>query len=139
MDRFWLRSYPPGVPSDIDPSVYPSVVALLEESFAKYRDSKAYVCMDKAITSGDIDTLSEAFAAWLRNMRPRQQAALAAEQAAGSATTTARAVLAAAQAAVRAVEEMLEQHAAAMRVEAEHKAQADIDEVAQRTGPIMQM
>ena len=31
MDRFWLKSYPPGVPSDIDPSVYPSVVALLEE------------------------------------------------------------------------------------------------------------
>ena len=40
MDRFWLKSYPPGVPSDIDPSVYPSVVALLEESFAKYRDAE---------------------------------------------------------------------------------------------------
>ena len=46
MDRFWLKSYPPGVPADIDPSVYPSVVSLLEESFAKYRDAKAYVCMD---------------------------------------------------------------------------------------------
>jgi long-chain acyl-CoA synthetase len=66
MDRFWLKSYPPGVPSDIDPSVYPSVVALLEESFAKYRDQKAYVCMDKAITFGDIDALSKALAAWLQ-------------------------------------------------------------------------
>jgi long-chain acyl-CoA synthetase len=66
MDRFWLRSYPPGVPSDIDPSVYPSVVALLEESFTKYRDQKAYVCMDKALTFGDIDTLSQALAAWLQ-------------------------------------------------------------------------
>ena len=66
MDRFWLKSYPPGVPSDIDPSVYPSVVALLEESFAKYRGQKAYVCMDKAITFGEIDTLSQALAAWLQ-------------------------------------------------------------------------
>jgi long-chain acyl-CoA synthetase len=54
------------VPSDIDPSVYPSVVALLEESFAKYRDQRAYVCMDKAITFGDIDALSKALAAWLQ-------------------------------------------------------------------------
>jgi long-chain acyl-CoA synthetase len=66
MDRFWLKSYPPGVPSDIDPSVYPSVVALLEESFAKYRDHKAYVCMDKAITFGEVDALSKALAAWLQ-------------------------------------------------------------------------
>jgi long-chain acyl-CoA synthetase len=67
MDRFWLKSYPSGVPSDIDPSVYPSVVALIEESFAKYRDHKAYVCMDKAITFGEVDTLSQALAAWLQS------------------------------------------------------------------------
>jgi long-chain acyl-CoA synthetase len=67
MDRFWLKSYPPGVPSDIDPSIYPSVVALLEESFAKYRDRHAYVCMDKALTFGEIDTLSRGLAAWLQS------------------------------------------------------------------------
>jgi long-chain acyl-CoA synthetase len=66
MERFWLKNYPPGVPADIDPSVYPSVVSLLEESFAKYRDAKAYVCMDKALTFGEIDTLSQALAAWLQ-------------------------------------------------------------------------
>ena len=66
MDRFWLKSYPPGVPSDIDPSVYPSVVAVIEESFAKYCGQKAYVCMDKAITFGEVDTLSQALAAWLQ-------------------------------------------------------------------------
>ncbi len=67
MDRFWLKSYPPGVPSDIDPSVYPSVVSLLEESFAKFRDAKAYVCMDKALTFGEVDTLSQGLAAWLQS------------------------------------------------------------------------
>src|SRR4029079_1319231 len=63
----WLKSYPAGVPADIDPSVYPSLVSLLEESFAKYRDAQAYVCMGKAITFGDVDTLSRALAAWLQS------------------------------------------------------------------------
>ncbi len=66
MDRFWLKNYPAGVPADIDPSLYPSVVALIEESFAKYRDAKAYVCMDKALSFGEIDELSRALAAWLQ-------------------------------------------------------------------------
>ena len=66
MDRFWLKNYPPGVPADIDPSLYPSVVALIEESFAKYRDARAYVCMDKALSFGEVDELSRALAAWLQ-------------------------------------------------------------------------
>jgi long-chain acyl-CoA synthetase len=66
VDRFWLKSYPPGVPADIDPSAYPSVVALFEESFSKHRDKPAYVCMDRALTFGEIDTLSMALGAWLQ-------------------------------------------------------------------------
>ncbi|WP_421997574.1 long-chain-fatty-acid--CoA ligase [Reyranella sp.] len=78
MDRFWLKSYPPGVPSDIDPSLYPSVVDLLEESFAKYRDRDAYVCMGKALTFGEVDRLSLALAAWLqgRGLAPGARVAL---------------------------------------------------------------
>ena len=66
MDRFWLKSYPPGVPADIDPAAYPSVVSLFEESFSRYRDSRAYVCMDKALTFGEVDSLSMALGAWLQ-------------------------------------------------------------------------
>ena len=77
MDRFWLKNYPPGVPSDIDPSIYPSLVALLEESFTKYRERKAYVCMDKALTFGEVDTLSKALAAWLQSRGLRKGARVA--------------------------------------------------------------
>ena len=66
MDRFWLKSCPAGVPADIDPSAYPSVVSLFEETFSKHRDMRAYVCMDKALTFGEIDTLSAALGAWLQ-------------------------------------------------------------------------
>jgi long-chain acyl-CoA synthetase len=68
MDRIWLKSYPPGVPSEIDPSHYGSLVALLEESFAKYRDRKAFICMDKSITYGELDAASRAFGAYLQSI-----------------------------------------------------------------------
>src|SRR5262245_24902690 len=77
MDRFWLKNYPPGVPSDIDPSVYSSLVALLEESFAKHRERKAYVCMGRALTFGEVDTLSKTLAAWLQSRSLRKGARVA--------------------------------------------------------------
>jgi long-chain acyl-CoA synthetase len=68
MERIWLKSYPPGVPAEIDPGLYDSVVALLEESFAKHRDRKAFICMDKALTYGQVDEMSKAFAAYLQSL-----------------------------------------------------------------------
>jgi long-chain acyl-CoA synthetase len=66
MERIWLKQYPPGMPTEIDASQYPSLVTLLEESFAKYRDRKAFICMDKAITYGELDAMSRDFAAYLQ-------------------------------------------------------------------------
>ena len=67
MDRIWLKNYPAGVPTEIDTTQYASLVALLEESFAKFRDRKAFICMDKAITYGELDTMSRDFAAYLQS------------------------------------------------------------------------
>ncbi|WIM14365.1 long-chain-fatty-acid--CoA ligase [Enhydrobacter sp.] len=77
MDRFWLKEYPPGVPAEIDPSVYPSLVALIEESFAKHRDARAYVCLGTALTFGEVDALSKALAAWLQSRGLRKGARVA--------------------------------------------------------------
>jgi long-chain acyl-CoA synthetase len=67
MERIWLKHYPAGVPAEIDPARYRSVVALLEESFAKFASDDAFVCMDKRITYGECDALSRALAAWLQS------------------------------------------------------------------------
>ncbi|OYU86599.1 MAG: long-chain fatty acid--CoA ligase [Bradyrhizobiaceae bacterium PARB1] len=67
MERIWLKHYPAGVPADIDTSQYPSLVALLEESFAKFRDRKAFICMDKAITYRELDEHSVALGAYLQS------------------------------------------------------------------------
>jgi long-chain acyl-CoA synthetase len=68
IDRPWLKAYPPGVPADIDASQYPSLVALMEESFKKYRDRVAYSFMGKDITFGETDNLSVAFGAYLQGL-----------------------------------------------------------------------
>src|SRR5215207_9217523 len=67
MERIWLKHYPAGVPHEIDTKQYDSLVALLEESFAKFRERKAFICMDKAITYGDLDLMSRDFAAYLQH------------------------------------------------------------------------
>ena len=67
MDRIWIKHYPPGVPADIDPHQYASVVALFEESFDKYRNRNAYACMDKKLTYGQVDEMSRALGAWLQS------------------------------------------------------------------------
>ena len=67
MDKIWLKSYPPGVPAEIDSSPYPSVPDLLDESFRQYRDRTAFVCMGKGITYGELDKLSREFGAWLQS------------------------------------------------------------------------
>jgi long-chain acyl-CoA synthetase len=67
MDRIWLKHYPPGVPADIDASQYRSIVALMEESFAKFRAAKGYSFMGKEFTFGEVDDLSKALGAWLQS------------------------------------------------------------------------
>ncbi len=66
MEKTWLKHYPAGVPAEINVDLYPSLVALLEESFRKYRDQKAFLFMGKAYTYGQIDDQSRAFAAHLQ-------------------------------------------------------------------------
>ncbi|WP_341922084.1 long-chain-fatty-acid--CoA ligase [Polaromonas sp. YR568] len=68
IDRPWLSAYPPGVPADIDASQYASLVALMEESFAKNASAIAYSFMGKEVTFGQTDSLSQAFAAYLQGL-----------------------------------------------------------------------
>jgi long-chain acyl-CoA synthetase len=67
MERIWLKQYPAGVPADIDVTQYSSLVELLEESFAKFSDRKAFICMDKSISYRDLDQMSTSLAAYLQS------------------------------------------------------------------------
>ncbi|MBV8271243.1 MAG: long-chain fatty acid--CoA ligase [Cupriavidus sp.] len=78
MEKLWLKHYPAGVPAEIDASQFRSLAQLLEESFRTYADRRAFICMDRAMTYGELDQLSGAFAAWLqsRGLRPGARVAI---------------------------------------------------------------
>ncbi len=67
-DRPWLAAYPQGVPADIDPTQYASLVALMDEAFRQYADRVAYTFMGKDISFAQTDALSRAFAAYLQGL-----------------------------------------------------------------------
>ncbi|WP_426177276.1 long-chain-fatty-acid--CoA ligase [Massilia sp. TWR1-2-2] len=77
MDKFWLKSYPAGVPAEINPDQYSSLVQLLEESFVKFADRNAYVCMDKFLTYAELDAYSRKAAAWLQSRGMKKGARVA--------------------------------------------------------------
>ena len=67
LEKHWLKSYPQGVPHEVDPTQYPSLSALLEESFRKHRDRPFTVCMERWMSYGQLDSLSTALGAWLQS------------------------------------------------------------------------
>ena len=78
LQRPWLAHYPEGVPHDIDPTQYRSLVALLEESMRKNAQRPVTVCMERWMTYGELDEHSTALGAWLqaRGMLPGARVAL---------------------------------------------------------------
>jgi long-chain acyl-CoA synthetase len=66
MERIWLKSYPPGVPADIDPNEFRSLVELFDTSIRKYGERPAYHSMGKSLSFAELEALSRQFAAWLQ-------------------------------------------------------------------------
>lgn len=77
-ERPWLKNYPSGVPANIDPSHYPTVVDFLEEVLKKYANKPMFECMGKTLTYSQIDKLSRQFGAYLqsRGLEPGDRIAL---------------------------------------------------------------
>ncbi len=68
MEKIWLQHYPAGVPAEINPSEYRSLLELVEQAIATHRDRPCFTCMDRTLTYGDIDVLAGRFAAYLQQV-----------------------------------------------------------------------
>ncbi|WP_435357590.1 AMP-binding protein [Emticicia sp. SJ17W-69] len=64
----WRKFYPQGVPYEINPEAYPSLLELMDEGFEKFSHKSAYACMGKEITYAQLNTLSRNFAAYLQSI-----------------------------------------------------------------------
>jgi long-chain acyl-CoA synthetase len=66
MDKPWLKHYPEGVPAEVRIDTYPSLVALLDDSFVRHATRPACCFMGRSISFAQLQSWSRAFAAWLQ-------------------------------------------------------------------------
>lgn len=65
MERIWHKSYPYGVPADIETDGKTTLVSIVQESCRRFPDKTAYISMGKSISYAELDDLTRRFAAWL--------------------------------------------------------------------------
>ena len=65
MERLWLKSYPPGVPADIDINEYKSLGDLFTKSVKAFSHLSAYTNLGNSLSYGEVDKLTRNFAAYL--------------------------------------------------------------------------
>src|SRR5574343_900143 len=68
MEPIWLKHYPAEVPREINTSLYPSLVDLLDPSFQKNAAKPAYLMMGRTVTFAQVDEASRAMAAYLQGL-----------------------------------------------------------------------
>ncbi len=67
MEKVWLeKSYPPGIPSEIDPDKYSSLVEMFNKYVGIYADRPAFINMGVEITYQELEQQAKAFAAYLQ-------------------------------------------------------------------------
>jgi long-chain acyl-CoA synthetase len=76
--RPWLAKYPSGIPANINPDEYATLIDLFEETFKKFAKYPAFTCMNKTMRFDELDKYSRQFAAYLhsRGLEPGDKIAL---------------------------------------------------------------
>ena len=68
VDRIWLKSYPKGIPADIDARQFESLPDLLEKTVARFSGKPAFHNLGHTIDYAELDRLSRDFAAYLQGL-----------------------------------------------------------------------
>lgn len=68
VDKLWLSHYQEGVPYEINPNQYGSLVQMFEESCKMYAAHAAYTNFDVSITYGELEHHSRLFALYLQRL-----------------------------------------------------------------------
>ena len=66
MEKVWLKNYPQGIPAEINPDSYQSLVELFESAFKEYSALPAFYNLGVTLNFKKIDFYSRAFAAYLQ-------------------------------------------------------------------------
>ena len=66
--HIWLKSYPKGVPAEIQTEGIASLAQLLENACSQFADKVAFISLGKEMTYRQLDAQSRAFAGWLQSI-----------------------------------------------------------------------
>lgn len=67
VEKIWLKSYPLGVPAEINPDIYQSIIEIYEASCKQYADRPAFYNLGVTITYAELNEYSRIFAAYLQS------------------------------------------------------------------------
>ncbi|NSL55011.1 AMP-binding protein [Uliginosibacterium aquaticum] len=68
MEKIWLKSYPAGVPAEIDLTEYSSLADFFARGVSRWGDKVAFINMGAELTYRQVDALSARFAAYLQGV-----------------------------------------------------------------------
>jgi long-chain acyl-CoA synthetase len=66
VEKIWLQTYPKDVPADINPNLYPSLVALFETNCQRFSNKTAFSNLGTELTYAELEEKSHHFAAFLQ-------------------------------------------------------------------------
>src|SRR5919106_2357224 len=69
MEKIWLKQYPAGVPAEVDPDSYSSLLSLFEQSVQKFGCRPAFSNGETTLSFSELDTRSRDLAAYLQKVR----------------------------------------------------------------------
>lgn len=67
MERIWLKSYPQGIPADVDVEAYSSLGDLFTGSCRQFAGRDAYISMGRAISYAELEQRARQFGSFLQN------------------------------------------------------------------------
>ena len=68
MEKVWLKSYPPGVPEEIDINAYSSVTDVFEQAIKHFGESPCFSNLGTTLSYNDMDRYTDQLASYLQSL-----------------------------------------------------------------------
>jgi len=68
MEKVWLKSYPPGVPEEVDLDAYLSVTDVFEQAIKRFGENPSFTNLGTTLTYNEMDRYTDQLASYLQNL-----------------------------------------------------------------------
>ncbi len=68
MEKVWLKSYPPGVPEEVDLSEYQSVTDIFEQAIKQFGEHPCFYNLGTTLTYNEMDRFTDQLASYLQDL-----------------------------------------------------------------------